>query len=201
MLTLLGVVTLVWSFPHGIPPSGTDVPRTESLATAVAGADGAATQDAASGSVDELKWFWKDGLRAESADGNFKFRVTGRIFYDNAWYSANDAFDAAGLSTEDGTEFRAARLGVDGSYGEYFYRAEYDFAGDPDFKDVYMGKTDVIGEADVRAGHFKEPMGLDQLTSSLYLTFMERGLPDALVPARNAGIGLGDAFANDHLVW
>jgi phosphate-selective porin OprO/OprP len=40
----------------------------------------------------------------------------------------------------------------------------------------------------LRVGQFKEPMGLEELTSIGYSTFLERGAPDRLLPARNIGV-------------
>ena len=39
----------------------------------------------------------------------------------------------------------------------------------------------------LKVGHFKEPLRLEALTSSKYITFMERGLPIAFAPERNTG--------------
>jgi phosphate-selective porin OprO/OprP len=197
MLTLLVVTSLV-RFPTGVPATYPNASRTDTPPAILAADD---TAPVVPPVENELQWMWKDGLRLESADGAYKFKVGGRIFWDNTWISADEDFQASGLGTEDGSEFRAARLFMEGTVEEYFFKAEYDFSGDPDFKDVFMGKTDVLGEADVRAGHYKEPFSIEQLTSSRYLTFMERALPDAFTPQRNAGISIYDSFANDHLTW
>ena len=167
------------------------------------------TSDDSTGPADnELIWTWKNGLGFHSADGRFKFKFGGRIFWDLSWISGSDAFDAAGLSTEDGSEFRAARIFVSGDIDDYFFKAEYDFAGKvgdederPQLKDVYMGRKDVIGGIDVLAGHFKEPLGLDQLTSSRFTTFMERAVSSFSDPARNDGIMIADSALGEGLVW
>ncbi len=56
------------------------------------------------------------------------------------------------------------------------------------FKDVYLGIRDLPILGRVQAGHFKEPISLEELTSSRFITFMERGLPNVLIPGRNLGI-------------
>jgi len=153
------------------------------------------------GADDELVWSWKNGLRMKSADGEMEFKFGGRIFFDSFWRGADDELRAAGLSTEDGTEFGAARLFIEGSIEDYFFKGEYDFAGDPDLKDVYIGRRDVIGSADVKAGHFKEPFSLQNLTSARFTTFIERGLSNALGEGRNSGISAYDSIADDRLTW
>ena len=68
--------------------------------------------------------------------------------------------------------------------------------GSPDFKDVYMGIKQLFGGG-VRVGQFKEPLGLEQLTSSNSITFLERSLTDAIIPGRSTGLmyhaGIGEA--------
>ncbi len=64
--------------------------------------------------------------------------------------------------------------------------AQYDFAGgDADFKDVYVGLKKLPGVGTLKVGHFKEAFGLEELTSSKYITFIERSLPtEAFAPSR-----------------
>ncbi len=122
-----------------------------------------------------------------SADDTLTFG--GRIMFD----VATGGFD----DEEDGTEFRRARIFLKGSAGEGVgYKVQYDFAGgDADLKDAYITYANTpLGK--IKVGHFKEPFGLDQQTSSKYITFMERNLGDALSPGRNAGVlfsGNGEA--------
>ncbi|UCG59420.1 MAG: hypothetical protein JSU70_07885 [Phycisphaerales bacterium] len=146
----------------------------------------------------DFRAFWKDGLRYETEDKNFTLKFGGRIMNDWAWMSEDAALRADVGNQEDGTEFRRARLYTSGQiYGNVEYKLQFDFAGgDADLKDAYLGLKDFpVGS--IRAGHFKEPFGLEELTSSKYITFLERALPmEAFAPSRNTGVMLyGSALA------
>ena len=125
------------------------------------------------------------GLKLKSADGAFKFQVGGRVMVDAAYYDE----DKTDLGS--GAEIRRARLFAAGTvYDDWFYKAQVDFAGNAvSLKDFYMGYQgfDLVK---VTIGNQKEPFSLEELTSSKYITFMERGLPNAFSPSRNTGISL-----------
>ncbi len=150
-----------------------------------------------------IVWKWKEGMRFETANGQVKGRMLGRIQWDASWLDLDDSLQTAGFTDADGTEFRRARLGV---YFELFdgyeIMAEYDFvAQDVQIKDLYFGKKDLLGPVDLRIGHYKEPFSIGQLTSDSYITFVERALPDAFVPARNSGVQLSSSHAGDAINW
>ena len=71
------------------------------------------------------------------------------------------------------------------------------------FKDVYITVKELPYLGHVRMGHFKEPFGLEQLTSARFITFMERSLADegAIVPARRMGVMAFDNWADDRGTW
>jgi len=106
----------------------------------------------------------------------------GRIMYDMATWGAEE-FD------NTGAEFRRVRLYSSGEiYGTVKYKLQLDFsAGKISFKDVWMELNKLPVKGNIRVGHFKEPLRLEALTSSKYITFMERGLPIAMSPERNTG--------------
>lgn len=146
----------------------------------------------------DFRVFWKEGLRFETTDGDFKLKVGGRLMYDWGWFSEDKSIKANVGEQEDGTEVRRARLYFSGLiYDNVEFKLQFDFAGgDADLKDAYVGLIDFpIGE--LRMGHFKEPFSLEELTSSKYITFLERALPiEAFAPSRNAGFMLhGSALA------
>jgi phosphate-selective porin OprO/OprP len=151
---------------------------------------GAPSAFAADGDALTLKW--KDGLRIESADGKIQAKIGGRIQIDAL---AGDFSDRAetnlGLDDGSGVIFRRARINLDASFSDFFFKAEYDFAGgtgDTNFRDVYLGVKNLPFASFVQVGHFKEPFSLEQLTSDNYTTFLERNLADNFTPARNTGI-------------
>jgi phosphate-selective porin OprO/OprP len=165
----------------------------------------AAVAKAMKGKDTDFKAYWKNGLNFKSGDGNFKMKIGGRIQLDY-WFFDDDDIEAAGGGTwNSGWRFRRARLFVDGTiYKHVYFKAQYDFAGangangdrEIAFKDVYMrlqGLHECWGclFPDIYIGHFKEFFSLEELTSSKYITFMERALPVlAFAPSRNTGFGL-----------
>ncbi len=146
--------------------------------------------------------FWKSGLNMVSADGNFKLKIGGRLMADRVWISGDEAVEQATDVLTGGDEFRRARLYMSGDiYSNVNYKVQYDFAGgDADFKDVWVGVKN-LPWGGVKGGHFKEPMGLEELTSSKYITFMERSLANALVPSRNMGTMFYNTELDDRLTW
>jgi len=149
-----------------------------------------------------MRPFWKDGLRFESNDGSVKLKIGGRIQTDAAFFAENgDLERRLGGDFEDGVEFRRARIYLEGDIrGGIEFKAQYDFAeGDPEFKDVFIGFTDLPYVGNLRIGQFKEPFSLEELTSSNYITFMERSLANAFSPARQVGVMAYDTFCSDRM--
>jgi phosphate-selective porin OprO/OprP len=123
---------------------------------------------------------------------------------DWAFMSEEDEVRTAVGELQDATtEFRRARLYISGTvYEKVIFKAQYDFAGgDADFKDVYLGLKKLPGVGTLKVGHFKESFGLEELTSSKYITFMERSLPVIFAPSRNTGIGVSNTALNKRLTW
>jgi len=150
-----------------------------------------------------LRLYWKDGLRMETSDKQFKFKIGGRIMNDWAWFDVDDEIDNVAGENEDGTEFRRARLYFAGEiYENVIFKAQYDFAGgDTDFSDVYIGLKKLGPLGTFRVGHMFEPVGLEELTSSKYITFMERSLTSVFIPGRNTGFQLNNTCADGKMTW
>ncbi|HHJ15124.1 MAG TPA: porin [Gammaproteobacteria bacterium] len=127
----------------------------------------------------------KSGLKLSSSDGDFKFQLGGRAMIDAAYY------DKDSTRLGNGAELRRARLFAKGTvYHDWFYKAQIDFAGNStSLKDFYLGYSG-FDSAKVKVGNFKEPFSLEELTSSKYITFMERGLPNTFSPGRNTGLAV-----------
>ena len=136
---------------------------------------------------------WGNGYKLSSSDGMHSLKFGGRIMSDYAiWNNGNETFS--------GTEFRRIRFFNSGKvYDNVKYKLQLDFAGgDVSIKDVYM-EVAMPYAGNVKVGHFKEPFRLEALTSSKYITFMERALPIAFSPERNVGVMLHDSFLDDKL--
>ena len=141
---------------------------------------------------------WSNGFKTSSNDGEFKLKFGGRIMYDYAFWNTN--FNGTEESF-NGSEFRRVRLFNSGQvYKNVKYKIQFDFAGEEvSFKDVYMEITKVPFVGNIKVGHFKEPFRLEALTSSKYITFMERGLPIEFSPERNVGLMLHNSFMDNKL--
>jgi phosphate-selective porin OprO/OprP len=155
---------------------------------------------------DAMRAFWKDGMRFESADKRYKLKIGGRIHYEGQFFDPDDdtraAVETGANRIEDGTELRRARIEFSGEVGE---RTEWalgmDFgSGTTNFRNAYVGLKD-LPFGGVRAGQFKEPYGLEQITSSNNTLFTERSLMNALVPSYNAGFMVFDDYAKERGTW
>lgn len=105
--------------------------------------------------------------------GEFTFKPRGRVFLD---YVSQDVDRAVGLDF-DGSEsrIRTARLGFQGSWADrWSWVAEASIAnGDASWEDLLIEYSPGENTA-VTLGNFKS-LSLENLTSSRYTTFMERG--------------------------
>jgi phosphate-selective porin OprO/OprP len=140
---------------------------------------------------------------------------SGRIQFDAATFSQDAASRAQFGNVRDAVGFRRARLALLGEYQTIDYIIEMDFANrgadalintkaqSTAFKDVYVQMRDLPVLNNVRIGHFKEPFGLEQMTSDNYTTFMERSIDDegAFVPGRNNGIMSFDWSEDQRATW
>lgn len=151
----------------------------------------------------ELQASWDKGLRFKSEDSSFSLKLGGRIQNDWAWFKQSDEHLAAYGNWQDGTEFRRIRLYVSGTvYSNIIFKAQYDFAGanaagkEVSVKDMFIGYKGIPVLGTFLVGHQKEPFGLEVLTSSKYVTFMERSPITILDSERNMGMAFQNAFAD-----
>lgn len=119
----------------------------------------------------------------------------GRLMFDTTFITAGSSHPSG---DDDGSEFRRARLFAQIDVSEHISaKVQYDFAGqDVDFKDVYIKyKTSAGG---ITVGHHYQPFSLDELTSSKYITFIERAtVIEALSLGRDTGISTSNRFGEN----
>lgn len=131
-------------------------------------------------------------------------RLTGFFQADSGWFHQSSANRRAVGDIQDGADFRRARLQAVGDvWDNVGYSIEFDFAfpGHPSFMDIWLEIRDVAEGADLRIGQYRQPIGMDALTSVKELTFIERALPFALIPFRQQGAMLNGTAEDDGATW
>lgn len=105
--------------------------------------------------------------------GAFTFKARGVIDADFVHFNER----RGGYDYDDGTGFRRARLGVDGTaWTVWQYRLEVDFAGNlVQIQDAYLAYTGVK-HLNILLGQAKVPFGLESNNSDNFNTFIERGM-------------------------
>ncbi len=136
---------------------------------------------------------YKDGIVLESGDGKNSLQVNGRVHFDSRTYDYNES-DNTNVASISGTgadtfDVRRARLGAKVKFGDY-YSGEVVLNGissSSNVVDVAFVNVAWWKPVQFRAGLFKMPFSLEQLTSSNNIDFIERSFVDALIPAKEIG--------------
>jgi phosphate-selective porin OprO/OprP len=116
----------------------------------------------------------KGGIKVTSADKKFEASLGGRIHFDTY------AFDRDQASSTGTTEFRRARLTLQGKAYGWDYKVEQDFAAGSNLdglRDAYIARSALGGKFTV--GHFKPYRSMEELTSSNEILMMERPFASA----------------------
>jgi phosphate-selective porin OprO/OprP len=126
------------------------------------------------------------------------FTPIGRIYVDGVTYTDDEATKEF-FDTDRDDEFglRQFRIGGKGNIWEnMIYNAEFEIRGGPNsitYKDIYIEQQNLPFIGHFRAGHFKEPIGLEEFGSDLFQTFMDKSpATHAFAPARNFGVMMWD---------
>jgi len=114
-----------------------------------------------------------------------EFKLRGRMHLDYALHDDDQ------IDLDDGFLFRRTRIGVKGSLNdEWSGMIEYDFSeNNTSAQDIYVQRSLSSGGS-IRIGHIKVPMGMEEISSTNYLPFIERSSPNtALVTSYRIGVG------------
>lgn len=145
------------------------------------------------------------GFSIKSADGNNELRFRGQIQTDARFYPGHDGFSSGNGSTAspavsapDTALLKQFRPILQGTVG-----GKYDFLLTPDFgggkvvvQDAYVDAR-FTPWAQVKVGKQKTPFGLERLQGDADGKFIERGLPNNLVPNRDIGVQLHGLIADN----
>lgn len=147
--------------------------------------------------------YWLEGLRIDNRKETIRIRVGGRLMGDSGHIGADSDLKKA-FPTLDGydTELRQLRLSATATFFDFAkIKFEIDFARVQEVKDIWLGlRVPAVGY--FKVGHFKEPFSLEELTSTKYITFMERSLPTlAIAPGRNIGVMCSDTALERRMTW
>jgi phosphate-selective porin OprO/OprP len=137
----------------------------------------------------------ESGFTFASADENFKLRLRGYIQADGRFY-----LDDSAHAFTDTFLLNRVRPVFEGTVFK-----NYDFKLMPDFgqgkaviQDAYLD-AHFLPWLNVRVGKYKGPVGLERLQSARDLIFVERSLPNDIVPNRDIGVWLHGEVLKDVL--
>ncbi len=168
---------------------------------------------------------WNNGIEFGSNNKAFKIHVGGRTQIDAVFWNNDASFNnTGGITNQDSVNFRRGRLRVDGTFYEIIdFAAEYDFvnqfnvvagspvpennfAAVPAITDLWVNFKEVPLIGNLKVGNFKDPIGMEHLTSSRFLEFMERSpIQDLYTGAFNNGFTPGimatNTWAEENGTW
>jgi len=137
--------------------------------------------------------------KVKDANGNY-WKVRGRVLWN--WASISETRTGAVKNSFDDSEFRTARMGITGKYTNFKYKAEVDFVGrgtTAKAVNVIWSDADIV-PVYVKVGQMKAGNTMEESTSSLHSTFIERGMiTDAVGLDRRIGAEVGQA--GDNYSW
>ena len=158
------------------------------------------------------------GIQVKSDDGAYQFDFNGRLHFDMYAHQAdNDSSNLDRLNFENGSFVRRLRMSAKTKlYTVWEGQLELDFPTGTNSNNVtgnnvniqnawlaYTGWKPLGGESApfrLQIGQFKTPMGLEELTSSNYITFIERSMPiNAVAPNFRRGAQVSSTYGN--MTW
>jgi len=133
----------------------------------------------------------KEGFSIKSPTGDFSLRIRGYVQADS-----RSVIGKKGTTSDDTFLLRRVRPIFEGTvFKDVDFRIMPDFGGGKtELQDAYLDLK-YFPTAKLQVGKFKEPFGIERLQSGTDTLFIERGLPNNLVPNRDIGAAFhGDLF-------
>ncbi len=131
----------------------------------------------------------RDGiLMLSSTDKRFKYWFDNRVYFDGAVYFGDNTYQGQDNAIGNGVNIRRLRFAMKTIiWGHWGGEIDFDFGNNAvDIKDAYIR---YIGNNwQIKAGNFREPFSMETMTTSRYITFMERPYATEQAPSRHLGI-------------
>ena len=131
----------------------------------------------------------RDGiLMFSSTDNRFRYWFDNRVYFDGAFYLGDNTYQGVEHEIGNGVNIRRMRFALKAIiWGNWGGEIDFDFGNNAvDIKDAYIR---YIGKNwQIKAGNFREPMSMETMTTSRYITFMERPYATEQAPSRHLGI-------------
>ncbi len=131
-------------------------------------------------------------------------KLTGFFQMDAGWFAQDTNSQALLGNIQNDIGFRRTRLAAVGDLADnisYMIEMDFSFPGRPSFMDVWADVHEVPWLGNIRIGQWRQPFGLDELTSVRELTFLERPTMFAMAPFRQPGIGFHNSNADETMTW
>jgi phosphate-selective porin OprO/OprP len=142
-----------------------------------------------------------DGFALKSTDRAFQLKLRGLLHADSRWF-----FEGESPSNDDTFLLRRVRPIIEGTVFNIFdFRLTPDFAGGRTvIQDAYVDAR-FLPWLQLKGGKFKTPFGIERLQSASNIRFVERALPNNLVPNRDIGVelhgDLGQGLVSYSFAW
>lgn len=145
------------------------------------------------------------GFFIKSADDAFSLRLAALIQTHGSFFADTTDPTTGGAPianrVADTFSVRRARLITQGTVYKYFdYFLNLELTGNPSVLDAFVDFR-YWRPVSLRAGRFVSPIGLEHFRSAGNLSFVERGLPDNLVPDRDIGVLVYGLLGNGALEY
>jgi len=131
----------------------------------------------------------RDGILVfSSTDNRFRYWFDNRVYFDGAVYFGDNTYQGVTHEIGNGVNIRRMRFAIKAIlWGSWGGEIDFDFGNNAvDIKDAYikyLGKN-----WQIKAGNFREPFSIETMTTSRYITFMERPYATEQAPSRHLGI-------------
>lgn len=136
---------------------------------------------------------WKGAPLFEDKDAGWSFKPRGRIMYD-VGFTSNPGDRIVTRNLGFNTRVRRLRLGAEGTIpGGFGYKFEMDYANSTvGFGDAIITYAPIGKPFSVSIGNHETFNGLEQVSSSRFLSFLERSqMNDAFINTRRIGVSAG----------